>query len=286
MALLVPQSMKQTLVPIWIVESDNPALARMTRRPVLIAIDELDLTMRGQAVDMTMTYAILRPESQFYLCKCVYIEVSFRFEATRYTLSGTAQRSLADQSFRIDFDSVARKTVAGLNERLQEAGLIEAGKPERTPSAPAPVEEPAEAEAKPPAAEQPVAEQPAGRRVRHDGPPDGIERRVCPRFDVETYTRLTLVDEGRRVDCIMIDLSQSGCRLYFEQPHGLACGLHVEVQFIGDGLPLRLAAVVQVCHHAQVVGLRFINVGTRMQERIEWLIGEVAAGRAIALPKS
>lgn len=279
MALETAQAAKQTLVPVWIVESDNPALARMTRRPVLIAIDELDMTMRGQVVDLKMTHAILRPDAQFYLCKSVYLEIAFRFETTRYTLSGTSQRSLADQTFRIDFDTVARKTVAGLGDRLKAGGLLEQAGSEPAQPAPASEEKPAAAQADEHSPETEVA---VGRRVRHEGPPNGLERRIHPRFDVETYVRLSLVEEGRRMECVMIDLSQTGCRLYFEHPHTLRRGLHVEVQFIGDGLPLRLAAVVQVCDYAQVVGLRFINVGTRMQERIEWLISEVSQGRAIA----
>jgi hypothetical protein len=274
MTFLVPQPPMKTLVPVWIVDSDNPALARMTRRPVLIAIDELELTMRGQVVDMAVGHAILRPESQFYLCKDVYVEISFRFMATRYTLSGIAQRSSADQCFRMDFDSVARKTIQGMGEQLKLGGLIDNSDPPATP----------EPETPPPAEDKP-AELPSGRQVYHDGPPDGVERRACPRYEVEAYVRLTLVEEARRVESFMIDLSLSGCRLYFKAPHGFTQGLQVEAQFIADGLPLRLAAVVQVCHFPQVVGLRFVNVGARMQERLEWLISEVSEGRAIAPEK-
>jgi hypothetical protein len=270
----------KTLVPVWIIDSDNPALARMTRRPVLIAIDELELTMRGQVVGMTMAHALLRPDGQFYLCKSVYVEISFRFEATRYTLAGTAQPSEADQGFRIDFDTVARKTIAGMGERLKMAGLLDPiGSDPKLQSAAVDVA-PGDAEAvtkKP----EPV-DKSSGRMVRHDGPPHGVERRAHPRYDVDVYVRLLLVEEARRLECTMIDLSMGGCRLYFEQPHGLAKGQHVETQFIGDGLPLRLAAVVQVCEKPKVVGLRFVSVGARMQERLEWLISEVAAGRAIA----
>lgn len=277
MPLQVPEQPIKTLVPVWLVESDHPALARMARRPVLIAVDELDLTMRGQVVDMSTNHVLLRPEGQFYLCKSVYVEISFRFESTRYTLAGSAQPSAADQSFRMDFDTVARKTVASLNTHLQAAGLMDPDKPGSAMSSvvASAVHEPEEEE------EAAPAEQPT-RGVRHEDPPDGVERRSYRRYEVETYVRLTLVQEARRMECTMIDLSQSGCRLYFEHPHGLERGLHVEVQFIGDGLPLRLAAIVQACHNPQVVGLRFINVGARMQERIEWLISEIAAGRAIA----
>jgi len=263
------------LIPVWLVGSDHPALAQMARRPVLIAVDELDLTMRGQVVDMSRTHAVLMPDSKFYLCKNVYIEISFRFEATRYTLAGSAVPGLSDHNFHMDFDTVSRKTIQGLDWKLQSAGLLN--------GTPPPEVEPEQEEAVAPANEV-VEKIPDGRRIRHEDPPDGIERRAHPRYEVEAYVRLTLVDEGRRLDCTMIDISLGGCRLFFNAPHELKQGLHVEVQFIGDGLPLRLAAVVQVCEYPQVVGLRYINVGARMQERLEWLVGEVAVGRTIAVP--
>lgn len=265
---------KNALVPIWIVNSNNAALAKMTKRPVVTVIDELELTLRGEVVDLTMSHAQVRPETQFYLCKSVYAEIAFRFEETQYTLSGEALPSAADQSFRIEFDTVARKTMHALGVRLSEAGLLEAQSAapqasEKTPKTAAPATK----------GEQHAARTP---RARHDPPPDGVEQGRSQRFPIETAARLTLVNEGKRIDCTMIELGRCGCRLRFEAECALECGVHVEVQFVGDGLPLRLAAVVASRSHPHVTGLRFVNVGTRMQERLHGLLEEITRGQAIA----
>jgi hypothetical protein len=264
---------KAGLVPFWLVTNANAALARMARRPVLVAIDELEMTMPGQVLDLSMTHATVQPAGVFYLCKSVYVECAFRYGEMLYSLSGTADPSTPDKSFRMEFDTVARKAMAELGVQLRDAGLIDSERAEKAKELTRPLE--AERQERESWSFNP-------RKVRHDGPPGGVERRAHSRYDVETEVRLTLVEEGRRVECTMIDLSMSGCRLYFSRAESLELGAQVEVQFIGDGLPLRLAAVVQVVMHLQSAGLRFVNVPERMKERLEDLIQEITAGRAIA----
>ena len=257
------------LIPAWVVDRDNPALARMAPRPVLVAIDDVAITLRAQVVDLTMTHAVLRPTGRFYLYRNIYTEISFRFEMTRYTLAGEAESSERDRTIRLNFDAVARLTLANLGKRLLAVGLMRDA-----------CEEPA---AGPGAEAEPGEAEPAllkshnyGRLVRNLGPPKGVERRRHPRFQVEVGVRLTLVDRANRIECSMLDLSLGGCRLYFESPHVLPKGARIELQFIGDGLPFRLPAVVQAVHHVQALGVRFSNAPRRMQERLEWLVDELA----------
>lgn len=266
------ETKKAILVPLWIVNSGNAALSKMAQRPVMVAIDELGMCFRGEVQDLTTTHSLVVPEGCFYLCKSVYVEISFRFEDTRYTLTGEAMPSKTDQSFLMEFDTVARKLMNTLGARLGAAGLIEASK------LPAEAEETAAEEEKSETNREktktPVQKM---RWVRHDPPPDGIERRLHQRYEVELATHLTLVEDGTRQECTMVELSVGGCRLLFPTACEIPCGTQVEVQFIGDGLPLRLAAVVQVRSHERLAGLRFVNMVPRMKERLEGFAQEISA---------
>lgn len=269
---LEEETKRAVLVPLWIVNPGNAALAKMSKRPVMVAIDELGKSFLGHVQELSATHATVVPEGCFYLCKSVYVEIAFRFEQTQYSLTGQAKPSTAERSFRMEFDTVARKTMSTLGVRLGAAGLIESGK--------LPASEVEEESSSTKGKQGAVLPGKAVRWVRHESPPEGIERRQHHRYEVDTATRLTLVDGETRIDCTMIELSLGGCRLFFSEPCTLACGTNVEVQFVGDGLPLRLAAVIQVRSHDQVAGLRFVNVVPRMRERLEGLTAEIALGHA------
>jgi hypothetical protein len=249
------------LIPVWMLNKAHPAWARLAMRPVVIHIDELGLSMRGQVVELGKTHAVVQPDSFFYLCKCVYVEVCFQYERTIYTLAGRAAPSDTHQGIRFEFDMVARKTMQTLGMKLNQ------GVPLPLFSAPHPVRE---------EQTKPGESKKKAFRVRHELPPEGIERRKAHRYTTSTPTRITLVGADVVRDCVMLDLSLGGCKLSFENSCAVVAGTRVEVQFLEHGLPLRMAAVVQVCHDANVLGLRFINVSERMQERLQSLILELS----------
>lgn len=259
---------KQILVPLWLKDTDNPALARMARRPILIAIDELGMVLPGVAQEMTVSRARVLPDSLLYLPKSLYVEIMFRFDKTIYTLSGTSSSSCRDNSFWLKFDTVARKTMSVLNGRLEACGLLEAG--EREPAR--------EATAAPQSARMQAS---GSTRKRSGAWPMACERRAHRRYGMEAEARLTVMQNGQLVDCEMVDLSLSGCRLHRVAGCELECGTQVEVQFIGNGFPLRLAAVVQVRIDKQTAGLRFVHVSERMRDRLGELIGEIAGGLVV-----
>jgi hypothetical protein len=264
---------KRKLVPLWIGATDNPVLARMARRPVLIAIDELGIILGGQARQMTAVHACVLPLSLLLLRKSVYVEIMFRYENTVYSLSGRSSSTFLDNSFWFEFDTVARKTMDLLGGRLLSAGLLDNELESAHVAAMFPVlSEPREMEEK--KLEHPV--------VRRRLWPKGRERRVHRRFDIEAAVRLTVVQKGHLLECEMVNLSLSGCRLRFAAACDLECGSFVEMQFIGNGLPLRLAAIIQVRIDAHTVGMRFVRTSARMLDRLEDLIAEIEEGRVIA----
>jgi hypothetical protein len=257
------------LVPLWLLDTDNPALAKMAKRPVNVDIDELGVSLSGELKELSLTHARVMPDRSFFLCGCVYVEIRFRYLDTVYTLSGQAAPSLPDHSFVFDFDSVARKLMGDLSKQLGALGLLDPSRePPRTAVAGLPTPEQEHG--------QQLTPRQLARRVRHSPPPGGNERRCNHRYDMDTGAHVTLVRDARAVECRMVDISRSGCRLYFEEPSGIKPGTMVEVQFTENGFPLRLAAVVQVRTNEFSAGLRFVRNSERMVERLDSLLRELA----------
>ncbi len=260
----------RNIVPMWLLDSENPALARMAKRPVGVDIDELGVSLTAELKELSLTHARVMPDSNFFLCRSVYVEIRFRYESTVYTLSGDAQPSLADNSFVFEFDSVARKTMDDLGRRLKALGVLDASRAQ--PSSASPCQQsPAEYKSGRKLSPKVVA-----RRMRHLPPPGGIERRVSHRYDLDCAAQVALVRDGKSMQAILVDMSRTGCRLYFETPCALEIGLQVEVQFTENGFPLRLGAIVQGSANAFSAGLRFMHNSPRMTERLDNLLWEMA----------
>lgn len=266
----------RNLVPLWLLDSDNPVLARMAKRPVGIDMDELGVSMSGELRELSLTHARIAPERTFFLCRSVYVEIRFRYLDTVYTLSGLARPSLPDHSFIFDFDSVARKVMGDLGKKLKTLGLLDASRAEPEAQVPKPLDPVQRVEG------TQLTPRQLARYPRHLPPPGGIERRAAHRYDVETWAHVTLLSEARAIECLIVDMSRGGCRLYFEEPCDMKPGARIEIQFTEDGYPLRLAAVVQVRANEYSAGLRFIRTSERMTERLDtllWEIAERSAGR-------
>jgi len=103
----------------------------------------------------------------------------------------------------------------------------------------------------------------------------GAERRKHPRFTVDEDASLLLVDHGLTVQCRVLDLSLEGCRMCSEEP--LPEGIHVRVEatFQINGIPFRLAGLIQRTTQERDVGIRFMDLSQR--RRAEWaeVLGEV-----------
>jgi hypothetical protein len=115
----------------------------------------------------------------------------------------------------------------------------------------------------------------AQRKVLHQGPPKGRERRVRARHEIEATASVVILNQGRILKCLVLEMSLSGCRLFGESPIHLEQNTPVEVEFTGRGYPLRLRAKVKLKSDEHVIGLEFTYATERVSESLNDLIGEL-----------
>ena len=265
---------KAALIPIWIEKNCPASLKKLAARPVLIEVEALGATLSGQMIKLMQCGARVLPDEPILLRANMRVKVSFRVANTEYALSGITQANDLDDTIRFEFDCVTRRQMAILSEYLKEAGLLQAG--EATTPAP---EEPTEKEKSEAKAKLTKAEL---RRVRREPPPGGIERRVHDRHELEAIATLMIVDKGIVIKCLLLEISLSGCRVFTDFPSHIEQDTPVEVDFVGRGYPLRIAATVKVKTDEYVLGLHFERMSSRSQERLRSLLHELG-GNCLSL---
>jgi hypothetical protein len=146
----------------------------------------------------------------------------------------------------------------------------------------------------------PSAPSPADRRGTGEAPPSGLpalvkpeeqptqaqagtarERRVDRRCEVDTSAIIHLVKIGSKLNGKILDLSLGGCRIQTAERFALGIYTRVETEFRLQGLPLRLAGVIQAIHDRNLVGVRFLDVSQRKREQIAELIDEIVETRGV-----
>ena len=113
-------------------------------------------------------------------------------------------------------------------------------------------------------------------------PPPGAggssrDRRAQARESVDSPATLYLVKSGSRFDGRIVDLSLGGCGIRIKERFPLGIYTRVEVEFRLQGLPFRLAGVVQTIRDQTTVGIRFIDLSERKQAQVIELIAEIRA---------
>jgi hypothetical protein len=262
----------EALVPLWAEKTGISALDSMAARPVLIEI--ADKTMRGEMLQLTIARARVMPFDPILLWSSVHVKIRFMCAGVTYQLTGMTISSHEDNSFSFEFDCVTRKYMSLHGKRLADAGLMEKSASGKVPA----FDEPVDCSKKP---EKDLDSPPkkasiSAVLVRHDGPPGGRERRVHHRYEIDAEAKLSVVNSDRTIACTVLELSLSGCRVHSENTNGIARNTQVEVQFVNCGLPLRIAANVQVKTGEHLIGLKFLNMSSRMKDRLNNLIWEVA----------
>ncbi len=120
--------------------------------------------------------------------------------------------------------------------------------------------------------EEPPAQTPAG---------PARERRVNRRCEVDTSAVIYLVKIGSKLNGKILDLSLGGCRIRTAERFPVGIYTRVETEFRLQGLPLRLAGVIQAIHDRNLVGVRFLDVSQRKREQIAELIDEIVEMRGV-----
>ncbi len=259
--------LKPALIPIWI-EEDGPAgLYKGAERPVLIEVEALGAALYGQMVKLTTFSIQVMPDEPILICPNVRVRASFRFADVEYTLSGLTVENDIAKGILFDFDFVTRRRMVTLASSLKDAGLMQDG---GRPPKPDPEEQETTG--------QKVKPKPAKellRRVRHEPPPGGIERRVHYRHELEAVVTLVVVNKGIVMRCLLLEISFSGCRVYSDVPIRILEDTHVEVDFIGQGYPFRMAARVRVKTDEHLLGLEFEKMNARTRDRLVDLLEEL-----------
>jgi hypothetical protein len=247
----------EVLIPLWTKRGQSAGFEWRDERPVLVAVEALGTVIRGQMIQLSATSALIMPDDPCLLCNKVRSNVRFRSDDIVYFLSGKAISSDCDESIILDFDDVTRKDMA----MLRSLGVIQ-NSASHTPAPPPP------ARVKRGKCEQ--------RRVLHIPPPDGQERRIQTRHELETAATLVVLERGLVMKCTLLEVSLSGCRLFSDPPFSLPPDARVEVEFTGLGQPFRLAAEIKVKKEEHLLGLAFLPMSCRCQQRLQELTGELA----------
>ena len=101
------------------------------------------------------------------------------------------------------------------------------------------------------------------------------DRRSQPRYAVDAQASLFFIDVRARIAGRILDLSTSGCRIRSEGRFPVGIYRRVETEFKVDGLPFRLAGVVQSVHDKYTVGIRFLDVSPRKRDQLAQLTEEI-----------
>lgn len=242
----------EALVPIW-TNDDSSSEPDNNDRPVLVVVETLGATLRGKMLNLTQTNARILPSESFLMCSNVRVTVRFRSNDVIYSLSGLTVSCDVDDSFGVSFDQITRQKMTAIYGGVNTVEQTLPPSPE-TPR------------------KRTKAEQ---RRVLHQDPPGGVERRVHTRHEMEVAATLVVVDKGLVFKCTLLEVSLSGCRLFHETPLKMNQNTQVEVEFCGRGFPLRLGAAVKVKSDEHLIGLEFNKASMRTQERLSELIAEL-----------
>jgi len=103
------------------------------------------------------------------------------------------------------------------------------------------------------------------------------DRRAQARQEVDTSAVIFLVKIASKISGRILDLSLGGCRIHTGESFPVGIYTRVETEFRLEGLPFRLAGVVQAIHdrQRQNVGIRFLDMSDRKREQLEQLIEEI-----------
>lgn len=101
------------------------------------------------------------------------------------------------------------------------------------------------------------------------------ERRAHARHLVDAQADLVLVKSGSVLHGTILDLSLGGCRIRCHEKFPLGIYTRVETEFHLEGMPFRLAGVIQAIHSAYIVGVRFLDISPRKCSQIRQLIQEI-----------
>jgi c-di-GMP-binding flagellar brake protein YcgR len=101
-----------------------------------------------------------------------------------------------------------------------------------------------------------------------------MERRAHPRLACKGVGEFTILPDGPRIVGALTNLSLGGCCIVSETEIPAQPCAQVEVQLTACDIRLRLAAEVRRIDKGNV-GIQFLDVSSRKEEQIQYLIDEL-----------
>jgi hypothetical protein len=268
------------LIPVWLPLSRKSVSGKTPRRPVAIEVVDLRKHTHGEVLELTTTQAKIKPNSSIFIFKSMRIKIEFRSSDIVYCLTGASTASASDNSFYLEFDEVTRERIPELSKQLGSAGYEFTELPESKKQAKNSASAAEEAQN---AALTVEEKKKRARKVRYEKPPGGVERRVHTRHEADVAAILTLVGTDTVIECTVVEISLSGCRLSFDTPHALTPQTIVEIHFVKLRVPLRLAAKIQTVNSEYSIGLKFGVIPARTKEQLNLLIWDLANQNATSV---
>jgi c-di-GMP-binding flagellar brake protein YcgR len=284
---LVAREQERRGMPRCSVDADAALLVLSTGSETPCRIVELSLG--GCRVEM-------RQRASFGVAAAV--ELTFKIQGIAFRLSGLTEWTagkMAGLSFgpmssrrrdelvevlcEVEFKHAAEAAERGAETEARAASAAQRG-PFLVPRPLSPGDPGASGESPAAGSESPTLETP---EEQHAQAQSGLprERRVNRRCEVDTSAIIHLVKIGSKLNGKILDLSLGGCRIQTAERFAVGIYTRVETEFRLQGLPLRLAGVIQAIHDRNLVGVRFLDVSPRKREQIAELIDEIVEMRGV-----
>lgn len=259
-----------------------------------ILLVEQGAEMIGRIEDLSLGGCQLGTEDQITPRSGAIVEITFILNRLSLRLGGTVQWCGNSHHLGIGFASMSPRRMDDLQmlidelKNAEEAAALAAQKAAEAAAAAEAAEE-AAALARQKAAEEAAAAAEAaqaGDAVEEEPSQEiavllsKMDRRSSKRLEINNKAILYPVRSGSRIECVIQNLSLGGCRLRTTDKTPFNIYTRVEVGFHAEGLPFRISGVVQNTRDTQLIGVRFLDVSERSQDRLRILISELEEKRA------
>jgi hypothetical protein len=279
----------KTMSNAWRGNERRKSPRHATDQPIRIVLPARGSTIHGILQDLSETGCCVVPDEPFLLWNSIRVEIRFEADQTQFRLAGMTRGSRGGKSFGVEFDSMSAEKVMELRlllpKRKMPEKIVRVEVSLADPEGAALIEDGQET-----TGEETSSPDKAKKFskfagiVRVEKPPGGRERRVHDRYLMEAQAVLLVVKTGETVSGYVLEMSESGCRVYLDHACEMQLGTHVEVNFSLHGIPVRMAGVNQVRMNSRTVGIHFFELSGRKKSQMVELIAEIR--EAIARSKS
>jgi c-di-GMP-binding flagellar brake protein YcgR len=106
------------------------------------------------------------------------------------------------------------------------------------------------------------------------------ERREDPRLEVDEEAALVLLNSGSRLDCRIVEISLTGCRMSLRHLFVGGVPARVETAFKLRGFSFRFSGQIEWSDCKHLAGVRFAEMASRRRDELVEVLCEIAAANA------